>query len=543
MSNDSSINQPKPHDLDLQASDVQPENNQGERKTGYQSSNRRIAKNTLLLYLRMIVMILIGLYTSRVVLQVLGVSDYGVYNAVGGVVAMLSVLTSSLSTAISRYLTFELGRGDADKLKRVFSVSLNVQILIAIVIVILGVFAGGWFLNHKMNIPTGRMDAANWVLYCSLLSFAVALISVPYSASIVSHERMNVYAYMTILDVTLKLLIVYALSLSPHDKLKSYAVLLLMVAIFTRFIYAQYCKKKFPECTYHFVLDVPLLKEMTGFAGWNFLGNSAWIFNNQGVNILINIYFGVTLNAARGIATQVEGLAMHFVSNFMTALNPQITKSYASKELSQMHQLVCRGAKFSFFLVLFFAIPLCLETEQVLYFWLSKVPDYAVLFVRMTFLSTLCTVLGYTLVTAQLATGKIRNYQIIMTLVGVWVFPLTWLAFKLGGDAVWAYIIFFITYFVLIFVRFFLVKDLIHMPWMLYIKEVLLVCAFVLILAVIPPLSIYLLMPSSIWRLFLLCLVSFVSNCIVIYWIGLRPIERDMVNGLLRKYITKLRHA
>ena len=543
MSNDPSINQPEPQDLDLSASDVQPENNQEERKTGYQSSNKRIAKNTLLLYLRMIVMILIGLYTSRVVLQVLGVSDYGVYNAVGGVVAMLSVLTSSLSTAISRYLTFELGRGDADKLKRVFSVSLNAQILIAIVIVILGVFAGGWFLNHKMNIPDERLDAANWVLYCSLLSFATALISVPYGASIVSHERMNVYAYMTILDVTLKLLIVYALYLSPYDKLKSYAVLLLMVAIFIRFIYARYCKKNFSECTYHFVLDVPLLKEMTGFAGWNFLGNSAWIFNNQGVNILINIYFGVTLNAARGIATQVEGLAMHFVNNFMTALNPQITKSYASKELSQMHQLVCRGAKFSFFLVLFFAIPLCLETEQVLYFWLSKVPDYAVLFVRMTFLSTLCTVVGYTLETAQLATSEIRKYQIIMTLVGVWVFPLTWLAFKLGGDAVWAYIIFFITYFVLIFVRIYLVKDLIQMPWMLYIKEVLVVCAVVLLLAIIPPLAIYMLMPSSLWRLLLLCLVSFASNCLVIYWMGLRPVERDMVNGLLKKYIAKLRRA
>ena len=509
----------------------------------FKSSNRRIAKNTVLLYIRMIVMMVIGLYTSRVILQVLGVSDYGVYNAVGGVVAMLTVLTSSLNTAISRYLTFELGRGDAEKLKRVFSVSLNVQIMIAIVIVILGVLAGGWFLNHKMNIPDGRMDAANWVLYCSLLSFAVALISVPYSASIVSHERMNVFAYMTILDVTLKLLIVFALYLSPYDKLKSYSVLLLLVAIVIRFIYARYCKKKFPECTYHFVLDIPLLKEMTGFAGWNFLGNSAWVFNNQGVNILINIYFGVTLNAARGIATQVEGLAVSFVSNFMTALNPQITKSYAVGELSQMHQLICRGAKFSFFLVLFFAIPICLETERILYIWLNRVPDYAVLFVRLTFLSTLCTVLGYTLMTAQLATGKIRNYQIVITLVGVWVFPLTWLAFKLGGDAVWAYIIFFITYFVLIFVRIYLVKDLIHMPWTLYIKEVLLVCVVVLILAVIPPLAIYMLMPSSLWRLFLLCLVSVASNCLVIYWIGLRPIERDMVNALLKKYIAKVRHA
>ena len=508
---------------------------------GYKSSNRRIAKNTLLLYLRMIVMVLIGLYTSRVILQVLGVSDYGVYNAVGGVVAMLNVLTSSLNAAISRYLTFELGKGDVEKLKRVFSVSLNVQILIAIVVVILGVLVGGWFLNHKMNIPVGRMDAANWVLYCSLLSFATGLISVPYGASIVSHERMSVYAYMTILDVTLKLLIVYALYISPYDKLKSYAVLLLMVAILIRFIYARYCKKKFQECTYHFVIDIPLLKEIAGFAGWSFLGNSTWIFNNQGVNILINIYFGVTYNAARGIANQVEGLAMHFVSNFMTALNPQITKSFAAGELPQMHQLVCRGAKFSFFMVLFFAIPLCLETKQILYLWLAQIPDHAVLFVRMTFLSTFCTVLGYTLVTAQLATGKIKKYQIIMTLVCVWVFPLTWIAFKCGLDAVWAYIVFFIIYFILIFVRIYLVKDLIQMPWKYYLKDVLLVCAIVFVLAAIFPFLCYILVPESILRLILVVLVSVISSCLAVYWVGLSSVARDWVNQLVVRYSGRLK--
>lgn len=505
------------------------------------ANNRRIAKNTLLLYVRMIVVMLVGLYTSRVVLQVLGVTDYGVFNAVGGVVAMFTVLTSSLSSAISRYLTFELGRGDASRLKRIFSTSINVQFCISVVILIIGVLAGTWFLNAKMNIPADRVDAANWVLYCTLMTFAVNLISVPYNASIVAHERMNVFAYMTILEVTLKLLIVYAIYLSPYDKLKSYTVLLLLVAILIRFIYARYCKKKFKECTYQFVLDVPLLKEMTGFAGWNFLGNSAWVFNNQGVNILINIYFGVTLNAARGIATQVEGIAMHFVNSFMTALNPQITKCYAAGELRQMHQLVCRGAKFSFFLVLLFAIPICLETERILYLWLAKVPDYAVLFVRMTFLSTLCTVLGNTLVTAQLATGDIKKYQIVVTLCGVWVFPLTWLAFKLGGDAVWAYLIFFIIYFILIFVRIYMVKDLIHMSWSLFIREVLLVCALVLMIAVIPPLAIYLLLPSSIWRVLLLCLVSFLSSGLTIYWIGMNHDERVAIKGMIRKLMGKLK--
>lgn len=508
----------------------------------YQSDNKRLAKNTLLLYLRMIVMLIIGLWTSRAILQVLGVTDYGVYTAVGGMVTMLSVLSSSLSSAISRYLTFELGKGDLQKLKWVFSMSLNVQFMIALVILIIGLSLGMWFLNNGMNIPKDRMDAANWVLVCTLLSFAVGLISVPYSASIVAHERMHVFAYMTILDVTLKLLIVYALYLSPYDKLKSYATLMVAVVVFVQFVYYLYCKKKFQECTYHFSKDLSLLKEMTSFAGWNFLGNSAWIFNNQGVNILINVYFGVTLNAARGIATQVEGLAMHFVNSFMTALNPQITKSYAAGELSQMHQLVCRGAKFSFLLVMFFAIPICFEAERILYLWLGKVPEYTVLFVRMTFLSTLCTVLGNTLVTAQLATGKIKKYQIVVTLCGAWVFPLTWLAFKLGGDAIWAYIIFFITYFALIFVRIYLVKDLIKMSWLTYIKEVLVVCLAVLLIAVIPPMMVYLMMPSSLLRLFIVCIVSFISSCGVTYWIGLRTDEREMVNRLVKKSVGKYRH-
>ena len=417
MSNDPIINNSDQKDLDLQPSDVQIDVNQEELKSGYQSNNKRIAKNTLLLYLRMIVMIFVGLYTSRVILQVLGVSDYGVINAVGGMVSMLTVLTSSLTTAINRYLTFELGRGDSKQLKRIFSTSLSVLIIVSIVVLIIGFLLGGWFLNHKMNIPDGRLTAANWVLCCTLLIFAIGLISIPYNASIISHERMNVFAYMTIFDVTLKLLIVFALYLSPFDKLKSYMVLSVIVAILIRYIYVLYCKKHFTECFYRVIIDRPLLKEMTGFIGWNFLGNSAWIFNNQGVNIMINIYFGVTLNAARGIASQVEGLAMNFVNNFMTALNPQITKSYASGDLANMHQLVCRGAKFSFFLVLFFAIPICFETEHILCLWLETVPDYAVLFVRMTFLSTLCTVLGYTLVTSQLATGRIKKYQIVMIMI------------------------------------------------------------------------------------------------------------------------------
>ncbi len=500
-------------------------------------SNKRIAKNTVLLYIRMIVMIIIGLYTSRVVLQVLGVKDYGVYNAVGGVVTMFSILSNSLSTAVSRYLTFELGRGDKNKLREVFSSSINVQVTIALIIVILGGLIGGWFLNCHMNIPQERMEAANWVLYCSLLSFAVGLISIPYTATITAHERMDVYAYMTILEAVLKLVIVFALYLSPFDKLTSYAILLLIVSIIIRVIYGVFCEKHFSECKYTWNPNKKLLKELSSFAGWTFFGNASWVFNTQGINILMNIFFGVTVNAARGIAMQVESLVTQLVNNFMTALNPQITKSYASGDLENMHQLICRGAKFSFFLMLVLAIPISLETENILYLWLGKVPEFSVIFVRLTFLSIISTVLGNTLVTGQLATGKVKKYQITMTLIGVWVFPLTWLAYQLGGSPVWAYVFFIIIYFALVFVRLYMVKDLIKLSWRRYLNEVIVKSIFVGVISLIAPFACYIIMPHSILRTFVVFLVSFISCGIVIYWLGMYKQERLAIKKMITKKI------
>lgn len=502
-------------------------------------SNKRIAKNTLVLYIRMIFMTLLSLYTSRVILQTLGVADYGVWSAVGGVISMMGILTKSLSKSISRHLTFELGRGDMEKLKMVFSTSVNVQLFIALVILLVGSTLGFWFLNNKMNIPDGRLDAANWVMWSCIINFMISLVNVPYSAAIVSHEKMSVYAYMTIFEAILNLSVVGALYFSPMDKLKTYAVLAVCASLIVRAIYMIYCRRKFEECRYKFVFNVPMLKELTSFAGWNFFGEGAWVFNTQGIDLLVNIFFGVTLNAARGIAGQVNAISTKFVTNFMTALEPQITKTYAAGNLPQMHQLVCRGAKFSFFLTILFAIPLGFEAERLLSIWLGTVPEYSVLFVRLTFLSAITTVLGNTLVTAQFATGKIKKYQIIMTICGFWVFPLTWLAFELGGGPAWSYIIFIAVYFGLIFVRFYLVKDLIHISWAMYLKDVLLKCLMVLVIAVIPPLALMLTMPSSILRFILVCLISFISSGLVIYWIGMKQEERRAINGMIQGFISR----
>ena len=347
-----------------------------------ESNNKRIAKNTIILYFRMIITMTVSLYTSRIVLKALGVEDYGIYNVVGGVISMFSILSGSLSAAISRFLTFEIGKRNFERVKIIFSTSINIQIILAFLIIILAEIIGVWFLNNKMVIPEGRLVAANWVLQCSIITFAINLISVPYNAIIVAYERMKAFAYVSIIEVILKLLIVYILLISRLDKLILYAILLLCISIIIRFIYGIYCKIHFKESNYSFVFDKELMRSMTGFAGWNFFGAGSHLLMTQGVNMLMNVFFGVAVNAARGIAVQVDGSVMSFVSNFTTALNPQITKSYASEEKGYMFSLMCAGAKYSFFLLLILSLPILFQTETILYIWLGQVPEYACNFIR-----------------------------------------------------------------------------------------------------------------------------------------------------------------
>ena len=314
-------------------------------------NNRKIAKNTLLLYFRMLLTMAVSLYTSRIILNTLGVEDFGIYNVVGGVVAMFSIISGSLSAAISRFITYELGREGYDRLKVIFSSAVTIQVILAFLICILAEVGGVWFLNTQMNIPVERVVAANWVLQCSIFTFMINLISIPYNAAIIAHERMKAFAYVSILEVVLKLLVAFALYIVIFDKLKVYAVLLLIVALIIRFVYAYYCKRHFKECTYRFIYDKEVLREMAGFAGWNLIGSSAGVLKDQGVNIVINLFCGTTVNAARGIAVQVNNATQSFVRNFMTALNPQITKSYASSDSEYLMKLLYKGSRLSFYML------------------------------------------------------------------------------------------------------------------------------------------------------------------------------------------------
>lgn len=500
-------------------------------------ANKRIAKNTLLLYVRTMFTMVISLYTSRIILDTLGVDDYGIYNVVGGVVTMFSVISGSLSNSISRYITYELGCGDWQKLKKIFSTSINIQILLSLIIFLLGETVGLWFLNEKMNIPPERLFAANWVLHLSLLSFIVNLISVPYNAVIVAHEKMSAFAYVSILEVTLKLIIVYLLYISIWDKLIVYSVLLVLVSVIIRIVYGIYCNKHFTETHYVMVHDKILVKEMMSFAWWGFFGNAAWMFNTQGVNILINLFFGVSVNAARGIAVQVESALIKFINDFTTAINPQITKTYATGDTDRMVMLVNKGSKFSLFLNLLISLPVLFETEYILSLWLVEVPEHTAAFIRLVIIATMIQKFGDTGYTACMVTGTIRKYAIWITTVGCLVFPLTWIAYELNAPAETAYVVFAFVYILLNLTRLWLMVGLLNFPVWIYIKEVYGKSILVASFSCIFPLVIYNYISMSIFRLLLSCVVCIISTIISIYFVGLTCEERIEITEKLRLYI------
>ena len=515
----------------------------GRIMNNHSENNKRIAKNTLMLYGRMLFGMFVSLYTSRVVLNTLGVEDYGIYNVVGGFVVMFSLISSSLSSSVSRFLTFELGKGDMEKLKQVFSTSLLIHIGLALVVFVIAESVGVWFVNNAMVIPEGRLYAANWIFQTSVFSFMLGLFMVTYNATIVAHECMKAFAYIGILDVVLRLCVILFIAYNhlDYDKLIVYSILLVFISLFLQSIYYYYCKKHFQEVSFRFSLDKELVREMTCYAGWNFFGNSAYILNTQGVNILINMFFGVIANGARGIADQVNGAINAFVGNFTTAMNPQIIKSFASGDLKYMHNLICSGAKMAFFLSFFLSLPILCETESILALWLNNVPEYSVVFTRLTIASSLTTVIGGTLVTGMAASGNIKRYQLIITSVGFLVFPLTWLAFKQGYPVSSAYWIFFIIYFILIFLRIYLVKDLIKINSSRYIKDVILRCMVVVVLSFVLPISLVLSCAPSIYRLILTVLLSFFSTGLLVYFIGLCRSERMYVNFVVIKYLKNKR--
>ena len=496
-----------------------------------QQNNKRIAKNTLLLYFRMLVTMAVGLYTSRVILQNLGVEDFGIYNVVGGVVAMFSILSGSLSAAISRFLTFELGKNDSEKLKRVFSSSVTIQFFLAIVVMVVAETVGLWFLNNKMLIPESRLYAANWVFQTSIITFGVNLISVPYNAAIVAHERMSAFAYISIIEAFGKLAIAWMIAAFCFDRLIFYCILMCCLALIIRIIYGWYCKRHFEECSYHVVFDKSLLKQMFGFAGWNFIGASSSVLRDHGGSVVLNMFFGPTVNAARGIAIQVQHAVSQFQTNFMTAMNPQITKSYANGNHGYMMSLIYQGARLSFFMLLFLSLPILLNTEFILSLWLKVVPEHTVRFVQLILIFVMSESISTPLITAMLATGKIRNYQIVVGGLQMMNLPVAYFLLKLDFAPECVYITAIVVSQCCLFARLVMLRKMIALKVGLFFKQVYLNTVVVSILsAVIPFLSKeYLFSNTHAIDFIIVCLISLMSSLVVVLFVGCNHDERMFV--------------
>ncbi len=415
------------------------------------ANNKRIAKNTLLLYFRMFLIMGVTLYTSRIILQTLGILDFGIYNVVGGIVVMFGFLNAAMSMGTQRFLNIEMGKDDLKGLKNVFSMSVNIHIIIAIIVLLFAETLGLWFLNAKLNIPIGRMGVANWVYQFSIFSFIITIIQVPYNSAIIAHERMNVYAYVSIIEVLLKLSVVYSLVLFSIDKLKLYAFLVFVVTFIIALAYRIYSVRKFKECKFSFFWNKKIFMDLAGFSGWNLFGQIAQISTSQGVNMVLNIFCGVVINAAVGITNQVNGAITSFVHNFQTAFRPQITKLYASNERDKMNKLVFQASKFSFYLLYLISIPIIFNIEIILKIWLGNYPDYSPIFCELLIIYSYMEAIGMPLVIAIMASGNNRNYQIVISVVIFLNVILAYFFLKLGfNPEVVFYVKIFLSLFVLL---------------------------------------------------------------------------------------------
>lgn len=500
-----------------------------------ESNNRRIAKNTLLLYARMILIMGVTLYTSRLVLNALGIVDFGIYNVVGGVVAMLGVLNGAMAVSTQRYLTFELGRGNVTRLNQTFSVCMLIFFLLSLLVVILAETLGLWFLNTHMTIPSERMSAANWVYQYSILTSILSLMVIPYNATIIAHEKMNAYAYVGIMEATLRLGIVYLLLATCTDRLATYGFLFFASQLVVTITYIIYCLRHFPESRYRFYWEKSLFKELVSYSGWNLFGSLSGLVKGQGLNILLNMFFNPTVNAARGIAFQINAAITQFFSNFYTAVRPQITKYYAQGNLDEMTKLVFRSSKMSFYLIMLISMPIIIETPYIVNLWLGQLPEYVVPFTRVIIVISAIDAMASPLMTAAHATGRIKLYQSSVGTMTILNIPISYVFLKLAFSPMIVFHISLIIAVICLFMRLWIVRRLMPFPVREYIVKVFGSSLLVCVVAVSFPLVIYICIETDIYSVLLVCIMSVLSCCITIYHIGLDKSERKFVTNIISK--------
>lgn len=507
----------------------------------YKPDNARLAKNTILLYLRMALMMCINLYTSRIVLQALGVEDFGIYNVVGGVIFMFSFITDSMTASTQRFLTFELGSGNKQRLHEVFITSIHIHLLIVLCVIILGETFGLWFLMEKMVIPPERMTAAHWVYQFSIFIAVLNVLSYPYISAIIAHEKMKSFAYIAILDAALKLLLVYLLLVFDYDRLILYAALYAAEKLLIRSIYNIYCVRNFEECKYKWIFQKKLFHEMASFAGWKLLGNLAFVFNSQGLNLLLNVFFGPVVNAARATAYYAQSAVNNFAINFQAAINPQITKTYASGQLAETHKLIYKSVRITFSMLLMICLPLIVEAPTAFSLWLVEVPEGSVTFLRLLLVILIIQHSSNALVTTVAATGKIKRYEISLGVLMLTIVPISYVVLLLGG-APWSV---FVVYLAIVVVAFFLnlyiILPMIHLRLKDYLRYAIARCGLVLMLSLIAPCVMHMIKVPGLLFSLLDIAVIVVSTGVIAYNFGMEADERLVLTNKVKAIVAKLK--
>lgn len=493
------------------------------------NNNSIIAKNTIFLYFRMILLMAVSLYTSRVVLSTLGIEDYGVYNVVGGFIGMLAFLNGAMSSSTQRFITVELGKGDGNSLKKVFSSCVFAHGIIAVLVIVLAETIGLWFVAEKMIIPEGRMTAAMVVYQCSVITSIVQIMSYPYNADIIAHEKMSAFAYISIYEAFANLAIAFLIRIGSFDRLILYAITLLLVKLSVIMLYRMYCKRHFIEASVKKVFDKSLIKQIFSFTGWNLWGGMAGTLMGQGINVLLNLFFGPAVNAARGLAVQVQSAVHMFATNFQMAMNPQIMKTYAAGEIEVMHTLVFRSAKFTFILLLCIMLPLIVEVDAILGIWLKEVPEYTNIFVSLTLVICLIDSVSNPFMTASAATGNVKRYQSIVGGILIAIVPIAYVVLKFGGNPYSVFIVHIIVGLIAFIARLLIVKDLIKLSIQKYVANVIIPCTFVLLPSALFAIIIKRFMPEGILYSFINIAIIVIETVTIAFLFGLSKHERSFI--------------
>ena len=504
------------------------------------SSNKRIVKNTIFLYVRMMVVMIVALFTSRIILNTLGAIDYGIYNVVGGIVTIVAFLNSALGGSTSRYLTFALGEGILEKQKKTFGAALNLHICIALLVLIVGETIGLWFFYEKMIIPEDRVSAALWVYQFSIVTTMISFTQVPYNASLIAHEKMSIYAYVGLYEAFSKLTIAYLITISPIDNLVFYGSLLLLNTIAVQMFYRWYAVKNFSECRFSLVKDKALYKQLLSYGGWDLFGNLAVVCQGQGVNLLLNVFFGPVVNAARAIAFQIQGAVLQFVSNFMTAVRPQVIKNYAEGNVERMYSLTFYTAKFSYMLMLALVVPICCEIKFILHLWLGDaVPENTALFAVLVLVTYTWRTFHIAALMPFHAIGNIKTGNVTIGSLMIATLPIGYVLFKIGIPAYSVFLVIFAVEIVGMFAIYWLIHNYEYFPYLDIFRKILIPSTAVTLLTVALPLYIINFMEDGWLRLILVCVSSEITLVLSAFYIGLNKSERSRIISLAKNKLKK----